>query len=584
MTQAHKSGQGTDGQRGVLLGSGIAGLGRGLSEGLVQSLFINLLALAAPIFVLQVYDRVVFYAGVSTLTALASGMAVVLVFDYALRMARSRLLQRAALNVEVGLSRRLFDRLASLPLGELERRPAAYWQILFRDVETVRNTIAGPLVILFADLPFALLFLLCVAIVAQPIVWALIVVALCFVLLAFLSGRTAEALGDRERQAAIGRDNFVAELVDGRAGLKAVGGIAALRETWETRQAAVIASAIQRGGRADALHNLSHVLTVATTVALTSVGALAIVEQQMTVGSLIAANMLANRIVAPLAQLVASWRMFVACRQSLHRLREIFALPEERTQDAMELARPSGEMVVEGASYAYGTADRPVLKDLRLRFAPGTYTALVGPNGGGKTTLLKLLAGLYTPAAGRILLDGADIAQFSRERLRRWIAYVPQEPLVVSGSIRDNVALGHDEVEDDAIVAAATAVGLHQTVLDMPDGYGTEAGEAGSRLSGGMRQRIALARALIGAPVVLLLDEPTNNLDRAGEEALRETLLQLAGTTTLVVATHAPSLLAASQQILVLQGGRVALGGPAADVMQRLGAGQPRPASARGTP
>lgn len=555
-----------------------------MSEGLVQSLFINLLALAAPIFVLQVYDRVVFYAGVSTLTALASGMGVVLVFDYVLRMARSRLLQRAALNVEVALSRRLFDRLASLPLGELERRPAAYWQILFRDVETVRNTIAGPLVILFADLPFALLFLLGVAIVAQPIVWALVVVALCFIILAFLSGRTAEALGDRERQAAIGRDNFVAELVDGRAGLKAVGGIATLRETWEARQADVIASAIQRGGRADALHNLSHVLTVGTTVALTSVGALAIVEQQMTVGSLIAANMLANRIVAPLAQLVASWRMFVAYRQSMHRLREIFALPEERGEDAIDLARPTGELLMEGVSYSYGERDRPVLRDLRLRFAAGTYTALVGPNGGGKSTLLKLLSGLYQPDSGRVLLDGADIAQFSRERLRSWVAYVPQEPLVVSGSIRDNIALGHVRVEDQAIVEAATAVGLHQAVLDMAEGYGTEAGEGGSRLSGGMRQRIALARALIGAPVVLLLDEPTNNLDRAGEESLRETLAKLAGKTTLIVATHTPALLAASQQILVLQGGRVAMGGPAAEVMQRLGAGGARPASARSAP
>lgn len=542
-------------------------------EVLVMALFVNLLALAIPVFVLQVYDRVVFHAGLSTLQGLVVGMAVVLVFDYVLRQARTRLLQTVALQIDVAVGRLLFDKVTSLPLRILESRPGAYWQALFRDLDTVRNTASGATALLIADLPFAVLFLGLTFVIATPVAWVLLLILPLFLFVAWRSAEALSAAHRGERESVLARDGLLAELIAGRTTIKALALDRAIRPLWEDRHAEAIERAALRGAKADSYANLGTTLTLLTTVALTSVGALAIINQQLTIGALIATNMLSGRLLGPFNQLVGSWRAYAACRQAIERLGQVFRLAGERESSAIELRRPRGELTLEQVGFSYDEDGRPVLDAVSVTFPVGAVHALIGRNGSGKSTLLKLAQGLYPPASGRVLLDGADIAQFTRAELARWIGYVPQECVLFAGSVRDNVAQRLPEATDDDILAAAAAAGVHDFVIDLPDGYATDIGEAGRRLSAGQRQRLVIARALVGAPPVVLLDEPSSSLDRQAELELRDTLAALGRERTVIVVTHSPILLAACTDVLALDRGRVALAGRAAEVLPHLWTG-----------
>lgn len=547
-------------------------------EVLVLSACINVLALAVPVFVLQVYDRVVFHAGLSTLQGLVVGMVVVIVFDFVFRQTRARIMQTVALRADVVVGRRLFDKLMALPLRTLETQPTSYWQTLFRDVDVVRNTVSGATAVLIVDLPFVLLFLALTFVIARPVAWVLLGILPVFLLVAWRSGAAVASASRTEKDAGLARDRLVAEIIAGRTTVKALGLEAAMRPAWEQKHADTIERALVRGARADGYAGLGATLTMASTVLLTAIGAVAIVNQQLTIGALIAANILGGRMIGPLAQLVGSWRAFVGFRESAARLGAAFDLADERRDTTITLDRPKGNFSVDAVSFAFSSTVRPVVDSLHLALtAPGVY-GIIGRNGCGKTTLLKLMQGLYTPASGRILLDGADVAQFTRAQLAAWIGYVPQECALFSGTIRDNIAQRQPDASDDAITAAAEAAGVHAVIVDLPDGYGTEVGEAGHRLSAGQCQRIAIARAMVGNPPVLLLDEPSSSLDRQAEQALAARVQQLGRERTVVMVTHSPALLQACGTVIGMHNGRVAVSGPAAQVLPRL-LGTSRPAA-----
>lgn len=545
-------------------------------EVLAVSLFVNVLALGLPVFVLQVYDRVVFYHGFATLYGLTAGVAIVLGFDFVLRQARSRILQRAAMLIDVRLGERLYAKIAALPLRTLEARPTSFWVALWRDAEIVRNVFSGPTAVLATELPFVGLFIVLIFVIAAPVAWVLATAAPTFMLLAWLSGRIMDRATGREREASQGREALLAELLAARTTVKALALAPAARPRWEAAHAAAIQHSLERGRTGDSFTNLGTTAAFLTTVAMTTVGAIAIVNQELTIGSLIAANMLSNRVLQPLNQLVNTWRQVAQYRQAKQRLGTVFALPEDDRASPLELGRPKGELALEDVTFAYQPGTRPVVDGVRMTIRPGGMVGIIGPNGCGKTTLIKLMHGLYPPASGRVLLDGADIAQFSRAQLARWVGYVPQDAILFSGSIRDNIAMAAPEAGDEAIVRAAQQAGVHAFVVDLAEGYATDIGEAGMRMSGGERQRIAVARALVHDPSVLLLDEVASNLDRQAELALRDTLVKLAPERTIVVVCHTPVLLSACSHIVVMDKGKIALAGPTREVMPKL-FGQPRP-------
>jgi ATP-binding cassette subfamily C protein LapB len=539
-------------------------------EVLVVSFFVNLLAVAVPVFVLQVYDRVVFHAGMTTLQGLVIGMVLVILFDFVLRQTRAKMMQSVALRLDITVGRRLFEKIMALPLRALESRPASYWQMLFRDVEAVRNTLSGASAILVADLPFAVLFLSVVFLIAWPVAWVLVIVFLIFIALAWQSGKVVAAAAEDEKTKIINRDGLIAEMIMGRSTIKALAMADHLRPMWEESQAEAIKQSMVRGKKTDSFVNGGHGLTMFTTVAMTTVGAIAIMNQELTIGGLIAANMLSGRLLGPINQLVGAWRSFVSFGQSVDRLGVLFAEQEEIKESAIEMTRPKGRITFENTSYRYSENGPAVVDGIKLDIAPGGVTAIMGANGSGKTTLLKLLLGLYTSVDGRVLLDGADIKQFSRTDLARWIGYAPQECVLFNGTARDNIVQTHPDSPDTEIIRVSTLAQAHDMIVDLPDGYGTQVGEAGSLLSGGMRQRISIARALVGDPPVIVMDEPSGSLDKDAESNLRVTLAELGKSHTVIVVTHSPVLLQACTNVIIMDHGKIKAAGPTRKVMEAL--------------
>ncbi|WP_417789099.1 peptidase domain-containing ABC transporter [Terasakiella pusilla] len=537
-----------------------------------MSFFVNMLALVVPVFVLQVYDRVVFHAGIETLQGLVIGVLLVLVFDYSLRQARSKIMQRIALKIDVEVGRKLFKQFSAVPLQTLESRPAAYWQTLFRDVDTVRNTLSGGTAILLVDLPFVFLFLGLILMLALPIAWVFLIILPLFVFVAWRSGNVMGAANQAEKKTALSRDDLIAGVIAGRTTIKALAMDRTLEKTWEDRHADNIENSIIRGGKADAYTNLGMTLTLLTTISLTTVGAIAIINQELTMGALIATNMLSGRLLGPMNQLVGSWRAFSGFKQSVERLGALFELPIERQESEVKMERPQGFISLDKVTFQYSEDLAPVVDAVSFNLKPGALTALVGRNGSGKTTLIKLIQGLYIPQSGRVLLDKADIKQFTRYELASWIGYVPQECALLHGTVRENLIFSRPEATDEEIVEACKATGVHDTIIDLPDGYGSDIGEAGRRLSGGQKQRLTISRALLGNPPVLLLDEPSGSLDRQAEEELRDLLSKLAQDHTIILVTHSPILLSACANMIVMDQGRIALAGPTKDVLPKLAA------------
>jgi len=553
-------------------------------EVVAMSFFVNLLALAVPIFTLQVYDRVVSKGGISTLQGLVIGMFLVIIFDYILRQSRARILQTVALRVDVLLGRRLFRKLMRLPLQTLESQSSSHWSSLFRDVDTVRNTLSGASALLLADLPFAILFLALIFVIASPVAWVLLIMLPVFMFVAWRSANVMSTASGQERQSTQTRDSLIAEMIAGRTTIKALALDRSMEPVWEEKHAENIENAIIRGSKTDGFSNLGASLSLLTSLLLTTVGALSIIDQKLTVGALIATNMLSGRIMGPLNQLVGMWRVYSGFIQSAERLGGVFDASTEREESEVRLDRPTGHLSIEKVVFSYVEGTAPVVSDITVEIEACGIHALVGRNGSGKTTLLKIIQGLYQPQTGRVMMDGADIAQFTRSELADWLGYVPQESVLFAGSVRDNITSRQPNASNEAIIKAATESGVHEFIIDLPDGYATEIGEAGSRLSGGQRQRIAIARALVGDPPVVLLDEPSSSLDRHAETELKNTLVKIAKTRTVIMVTHSPTLLSACDFLYALDRGKLALAGPAQEILPRLFGGKAPPPKKEPTP
>jgi ATP-binding cassette subfamily C protein LapB len=543
-------------------------------QALMLAFLINLIALGAAVYSLQVYDRVVAHAGYSSLVALTVGMLIAIAFDQVLRAGRAHLLQRVGLQIEASIARSAFARMLNLPAAVLESRPPAYWQTVFRDIELVRSTCSGATALLLIDLPFLVLALLLLALIAWPLLPVALGTIAAFVILAWRSGQVTRHAAETEHKKLVGRDAAIAELASARMMLKTIGAQQGAHARWESNYAAWMSEALSRSREADHYRDVAHTMTTLNTVVTTGFGALAILSNLMTMGALISANILAGRMISPLVQLVGQWKQFGQYQAARKRLDALFAAPVERAVTGVALPRPQGTLLLDNATFRYPQSEHNQLEAISGQLGPHGLHAIVGANGSGKTSLLKLLRGLYRPTVGRILLDGGDIAQFAQQDLARWIGYLPQQVQLISGTVRDNIALAEPDIDDALIVAAAQRACAHGFVIDLPDGYATEVGEGGGRFSGGERKRIAIAQVLLRDPPILLLDEPTADLDRDAELAFIATLRALAADHTVVVVTHSLAVLSQCNGILVLDKGQLKAAGPARQILPRLGFGE----------
>jgi len=542
-----------------------------LTELLSVSFFINLLALATPLFVLQVYDRVVFKASLTTLQGLLIGMAIVVLFDFVLKITRVRFFQSIAARNDMVLADKIYQRLFNLPLREMESKEQWQWQTLFQDAQLVRNALSGAPASLLIDLPFSVLFLLVIMIIAAPLWWIFIVAMALFVLLALIAQMVIRHRASREHQQTSEKERFLADLLKHRESVNLLALQDYWQEKWQNKQENAIEASMYRGRAVDFFRTLSQSLMIVFTVTVTSFGALAILEQEMTIGTLIAANMLGSRLIQPFIQLVEQWRIFIQFKQALKRLNTFINLPQNKVDSITDIPLGAGKISLSQLRFNYNEKENPAIDGLDGNIGPGGLHLLMGKNGSGKTSLLKLIAGLYPPAAGEVQLDDADLRQFTAKQLQQRIAYLPQRIEMFQSSIFENLQVGCIDCSEEQIMAMADKTGLHEQVISLPNGYDTMISDDNRGLSGGLIQRIALTRTLLGNPQIILLDEPNNNLDRQGELSLLNFLKSLATTHTIVVASHSQNLLANADSIVLLESGKVAIAGPAQAVLKHLG-------------
>ena len=548
---------------------------RHYSSIVLAAFFINIMAIAAPVYVLQVYDRVVFQGGLTTLQALVIGMIFVVIFDFILKGMKSKLFSRIGLHLELNLGRMVYDRLNATSLRNLEARPTSYWQQLFQDIDVLRNLFAGSQAALLIDLPFGVLFLAIIAYMSPPLFGLICGIVLAFILLALISSLVMRRRTKNAETAKLDRNTLIAELLQARSSLKALALRDSMRWRFEGHHANTIDNAAKRGGSADLFQTLATSLAMFSTVITTAYGALLILDLELTIGVLIAINMLSSRLINTMTQLVSQWRNIFEGRKAITRMDDFFAEKTEPFTRNVDHAVPKTQFRLDAVQFHFNpeTEQNPTIDIPQHHLPEKGLLVVMGKNGSGKSTLLKLLSGLYTPNKGTVSLEGGDIQQFPRQQIAEWIGYLPQEIVLFSGTVLENIALGvadPTQVSDEVIIRAAKDSGIHDDIIAHPDGYMRELGEGGGGMSGGQRQRLCLARTLIGDRPILLLDEPTSHLDQQGTNEIARMLQDLSRTRLVIVVSHSEPLILASDFLLIMQQGKIAVAGKREDVLEHL--------------
>jgi len=545
----------------------------------VATITLNFVALATSFYSMQVYDRVVPTGGYSTLWVLTIGVAIAMCVELAMRQVRGRMLDRACKAIDEELSGVFFGHALAI---RMDRRPRTVgtFAAQIRHFEMVRNFMTSTTLFVFADAPFALLFVGVIGFIAGPVA----LVPLAFIPLSVMVGvmfkRRLARLTEVHMEESNRKNGLLIEAVDGIESIKAAGADWKMLDRWQQLTRTLARDEMAIRDLTSLSGNLTQTLQQLCYVALVAAGAFAIGAGHLTVGGLIACTIISGRALSPIGQVVSLFVQWQQASTALRGLDAIMALPadsaigERRTvPDACH-----GRLAVDGAAFSYGP-DQVSLQVGALQFAPGDRVAVLGAVGSGKSTLIKLLSGLYRPSSGRVLLDGMDMAHLAPDFVREHVGYLPQDVRLFQGTLRENLALGLPSPSDDQILAAARQTGLDRVIGAHPKGLGIEISEGGRGLSGGQRQLVGLTRLVLARPRVMLLDEPTASMDPQMEELIAAQVFGARpADTTLVVVTHKFSMLRHFNRIVVVDRGRVVADGPRDEVLRRLR--EPAPAAA----
>ncbi len=542
---------------------------------LLAALVINLFALAIPMFSMTVYDRVVPNNAVETLWVLAVGAMLVLGFDFALRTLRAYIVDTAGKRIDVQLSARIMERVLGL---RLDARPASVGTFAanLRAFEGVRDFIASATVTTLIDLPFVLLFLLVMAWVSPWLLLPPLAGMLAVLFVTLVAQDKMHELTETTYRASAQRNATLVESLVGLETLKTLSAESLVQRQWE-RATLFIA---QIGGRLKLLSagtvNFAQFMQQLVNIVVIIVGVYELAEGNMTMGGIIAASMLSGRAMAPLGQVAGLMMQYQNARTSLASVGTHMNLPVERPDGASFVHRPSfsGDIEFKDVSFCYPGRDQAVLKKISFRVGAGEKVGIIGRIGSGKTTIEKLVLGLYQPTEGAVLIDGIDSRQIDPAELRRAIGFVPQDVTLFYGTLKHNIAMGAPFADDSAIVAAADLAGVREFANAHPQGFEMPIGERGESLSGGQRQAVAIARAVLNDPPVLLLDEPSSSMDHQSEEGLKQRLRRFAAGKTILLVTHRTSLLDLVDRLIVVDQGQIVADGPKAQVVEALQQGR----------
>jgi ATP-binding cassette subfamily C protein len=528
--------------------------------------FGNVAALAIPLYSIQVYDRVLTSRNLTTLLMVTLITVFVLVVYAALDGLRSAILNRVSVAIDRTLSEQAFDAVFRARIAN----PGTDAPRAFRDVATIRDFIAGGGLAAFLDLPWVPVFV-ALSFAIHPVLGMVAIASTILVAVAALASDalTRAPLLAAARHLADAQRHSMGVLRDAET-ISVLGMRGTMRAIWMRHHEATLSRQAVGTALCNLLLCVTKFVRSGVQIAIMGVAAYLVIDGAMQAGVIFAASLMIGRALAPVEQTVASWRRFVAMREALAKLTEIFAAAPADVEP-LELPRPAGRLSVEGAYATAPGTNQLLLKNISFAVEPGETLAIVGGSGSGKSSLVRLLTGIWPMTAGAVRVDGAALSQWAPDLLGRHVGYVPQEITLFEGTIAQNIAR-HGEADGAQVIKAARAAGVHDAILRLPRGYETAVGVTGETLSGGMRQRVAFARALYGDPSIVILDEPNSNLDAAGDQALAEALagLKTAGTTVVVV-SHKRGLIAQADKVLVMAEGGVGAFGKRDDVLGRLG-------------
>ncbi len=539
------------------------------------TVLINVLALAGTFFTMNVYDRVVPNLAFVTLWTLATGVAIAMAFEFLARNIRAWLLDNAGKKADLLLGSALFRQTLQIRLEHRSASPGAYANNL-KEFESLRDFVTSATLAAMADLPFLFLFIFVIGMIAGPIMW----VAVCAVPLILFANiliqfPLAKLVNENMKESSI-KHGVLIEAVEGVETIKALRAEAWLQRQYEVSSALTARSAMRSRLLSNIVIHFCTSIQLFATVAAVVWGVYLIADGKLTMGALIGAVMLIGRALAPVSQITALGVRFQQARSALKNLNRIMAQPTDREAGRSYLNKSlfQGELRAESLVYQYSQESPQVVRNVSLHIKPGERVVMLGRIGSGKSTLLKVLSGLYRPGSGQVFLDQLDIVQIEPNAVRRSVAFVAQEARLFHGTLRQNLVVGNPQASDEWMLRVAEAVGVADIARAHPRGYDMVINERGEGLSGGQRQAVAIARALITKPSVILLDEPTSAMDQMSEQRALNAIVELAAGKTIVMVTHKMSIVGFAQRLIVLDSGQKVADGPRQAVLDALNAGK----------
>ncbi len=547
------------------------------AEVVLAAALINCFAVATSLFAMNVYDRVVPNNAIETLWVLSLGIFIVLIFDFLLKMLRGYFVDAAGKVADIKLASRIFEHVMNMRMASRPRSAGAFASNL-REFETLRDFFTSATLASLVDLPFLALFVAIIWMIGGVVA----VVPLLGIPLVIGAGLLVQIPLDRAVRRtfkeASQKHGVLVEAINGLETIKAVGAEGRMQRAWENFVMATAESANQSRLLSALTVHFAGLVSNLVYVGVIIVGVYEIAAGRLTMGGLIACSILAGRAMAPLGQVAAVLTRYHQAKTALDTLNGIMRLPSERPVERVFVHRPllKGAIEFKNVTFTYPGQKLAALNDISFRVAPGERVGLIGRVGSGKSTVEKLILGLYEPDTGSVLIDGTDIRQIDPADLRRNIGCVPQDVILFQGSIRENITLGAPFVDDAAVLRAARIAGVEDFVSRHPLGYDLNVGERGEALSGGQRQSIAIARALLLDPPILVFDEPTSAMDNGAESRFMQRIARELPGKTLLLVTHRASLLALVERLIVMDNGRIVADGPKDKVLKALASGQIR--------
>lgn len=553
----------------------ISGSWRIYRDVFLASFLINIFALASPFFILNVYDRVIPNNAIETLWVLALGITVVHLFGMLMRGLRGFFIDDAGKKANLKISAMLMEKVMGLRLEVRPKSVGAFSNTL-EQFDSVRDFITSLSVTTLIDLPFAVMFMVAVWYIAGNIVYILLIAVVIMLIVALVVQRPVRNAVEKIFKASAQKNAILVEGLGGIETIKMLGAESQIQRAWEESVSYIATWSNRSRLLSSAVTNIVGFVQNMVSVAVVVAGVYKIAEGDMSQGGLIACVILSRMAVMPMSQVVSLATRFYRAKTALAKLDTIMALPVERPQGKSFLHRShfNGQIDFKNVKFNYPGQPTSVIPNLTVSIKAGERVAIIGPIGSGKTTLGKLLLGLYQPTDGMVMMDGTDIRQIDPAELRQYIGYVPQDIMLFRGTIRDNIVLGAPEVSDSTILRASQMAGVTDIIQRHSKGFEMEIGEQGQGLSGGQRQSVVMARALLLDPTILVFDEPTSSMDNKSESRLLQHLKKILPGKTMIVITHRASLLNLVDRIIALDNGTVVADGPRERVMEALRTGQ----------